>query len=68
MQLINFFNFSASSILMILTMQKDLRKLQEKLETTNPTSHLSFFQPANTDEELASIIQNIAVSIEETIN
>ena len=56
---------------MFQNMQKELRMLQEKLETTsyaNPTSHLSFFQPANTDEELADIIQNIAVSIEEIIN
>ena len=56
---------------MLQNMQKELRMLHEKLETTsyaNPTSHFSFFKPANTDEELANIIQNMAVSIEETIN
>ena len=56
---------------MFQNMQRGLRMLQEKLETTsyaNPTSHLSFFQPAYTDEELANIIQNITVSIEEIIN
>ena len=39
-------------------MHKEFHILQEKLETTsyaNPTSHLSFFQPANTDEELAKL-------------
>ena len=51
-------------------MQKELHMLQEKLETTsyaNPTSHLSFFQPANTDEELEDIIQNITVSIQKPL-
>ena len=51
---------------MLQNMQKELHMLPEKLETTsyvNPTSYLSFFQPANTDEELADIIQNITVSI-----
>ena len=55
---------------MLQNIQKELRMLQEKLETTsyaNPTSRLSFFLPANTDEELANIIQNIAVSIKELL-
>ena len=56
---------------MLQNMQKELSDAPRKLETTsyaNPTSHLSFFQPANANEELANIIQHIAVSIEETIN
>ena len=51
---------------MLQNMQKELYVLQEKLETSyaNPTSHLSFFEPAITDKKLANIIQNITVSIE----
>ena len=62
-------NILHSHIEMLENMQNELCILQEKLETTSfATSHLSFFQPANTDVELANIIQNIAISIEKTIN
>ena len=60
--------YSHSEILQ--NMQKELHMLQEKLEISyaNPTSYFSFFQPAITDKELANIIKNIIISIEETIN